>query len=247
MENSSTIKPKSIADLKANARGSMLGHIGPMVSSTAIFSGVSLILAMITTISTEGSNLLTLVMYYVLGIATATVIETLRYGLCTLYLKINCQKSFKLSDLFSAFQEKGGRILPATIIMAALSFLSLLPANLYDFFVLQNKTPDTNSIYISIALIAIGILVYYVLYFIFSMTYYILIDLPSIGSWHALKMSAWLINGHKLRYLGLLLSFIPLHILGFLSCGIGSLFVFPYQFSSSANFYLNLCTIKSSK
>lgn len=247
MNDSNTLKPKSIADLKANARGAMLGHIGPMISSTAIFSGISLFLALLTTLATEGSDLLSLIMYYVLGISTATVVETIRYGLCCIYLKISCQKMFKLSDIFSAFQEKNGRILPATVILATLSFICLMPANLYDFMISQNMLPNSEATYISIVLIAVGLIIYCILFLIFSMTYYILIDLPNINSWRALKMSAWLIKGHKLRYFGLLLSFVPLHLLGFLSCGIGSLFVFPYQFSSSANFYLNLCTIKSNK
>ena len=73
----------------------------------------------------------------------------------------------------------------------------------------------------------------------FSMTFYILADHPEYGPWQAIKESFRMMQGHKFRYFRLELSFIGWAILAAFTCGIGYLFLVPYQNAAYAIFYLN--------
>ena len=246
MNNSQTLHPqKSISDLKAKARGTLLRNLGPGILSSLLFLFVSLCISGIVAVITSGSDILSLVMYYILGILSAAVTEILHYGICYLFLQSCCKRSIRTSDIFFAFKERSGRILPATVLLGSFSFLCLMPYNVYNFLTASDVNVPSANNYIQIILAIVGIIIYYCLYLTFSMTYYLLIDFPNMSSIDAMKMSAWLIKGHKLRFILLLLSFLPLQLLGLLSCGIGFIFIYPYMYSAEACFYLNLTSIKS--
>jgi uncharacterized membrane protein len=74
----------------------------------------------------------------------------------------------------------------------------------------------------------------------YSQTFYILSDDPSIGSEEAIQKSMSMMDGHKLQYLLLGLSFFGWAILCLFTLGIGFLWLIPYIQVSYAKFYLNL-------
>ena len=74
----------------------------------------------------------------------------------------------------------------------------------------------------------------------YSMSFYIMQENPS-KSWSiCLNESRAMMNGHKMQYFLLNLSFIGWFIVGSMLCGVGILFVFPYMYMAQANFYLAL-------
>lgn len=85
-----------------------------------------------------------------------------------------------------------------------------------------------------------GIVLLFYLTYSFSMTFYILADHPDYGPWQAIKESYRMMQGHKFRLFALEFSFIGWWILAALTCGIGSLFVSPYENAAKAIFYLEL-------
>lgn len=74
----------------------------------------------------------------------------------------------------------------------------------------------------------------------YAMTFYIRNDNPEIGVMDALKESARMMNGHKMQYFTLQLSFIGWLIVGSFCFGIGSLWVSAYMETSKAIFYEEL-------
>jgi hypothetical protein len=74
----------------------------------------------------------------------------------------------------------------------------------------------------------------------YSMVPYILADNPNIGSGRAIELSIQMTDGHKLDMFILDLSFIGWYLLGTLACGIGVLFVMPYENATYAELYLVL-------
>ncbi len=68
----------------------------------------------------------------------------------------------------------------------------------------------------------------------------ILADNPNIGTKRALELSDQMMKGHKLDTFILEISFIGWYLLGVLACGIGVVFVMPYQRSTMAELYLVL-------
>lgn len=74
----------------------------------------------------------------------------------------------------------------------------------------------------------------------YSMTPYILKDNPELDNNRAIERSMTMMEGHKMDYFILQLTFIGWGLLSILTCGIGFLFLIPYMQSSTAAFYENL-------
>lgn len=74
----------------------------------------------------------------------------------------------------------------------------------------------------------------------YSMTYYIMIDNPQMGSSEAIGKSKEMMRGHKAELFFLDLSFIGWMILCILTLGIGYFWLGPYMESARASFYKKL-------
>ena len=72
----------------------------------------------------------------------------------------------------------------------------------------------------------------------YIMVEYILADNPDISSHDALIQSREMMKGNKWRFFVLQLSFIGWVLLGFITCGIGLIFLEPYMEATYTQFYL---------
>lgn len=103
---------------------------------------------------------------------------------------------------------------------------SLLTSVLYNLFV------AIGSLILFIPGIIFG--------FSFSMAFYIINDHPEMTAMEALRESRRLMNGHKMQYFILSLSFIGWIIIGTILLGIGTLWATSYMSCSYAVFYEEL-------
>lgn len=69
---------------------------------------------------------------------------------------------------------------------------------------------------------------------------YLITDNPSMDTKRAFEISKAMTDGQKWEIFVLKLSFIGWYLLGALACGVGVLFVAPYQFATDAQLYLTL-------
>jgi uncharacterized membrane protein len=74
----------------------------------------------------------------------------------------------------------------------------------------------------------------------YSQTFYILAEDKSIGAEEAIKKSMTMMDGYKMRYFVLGLSFIGWILLSILTLGIGFLWLIPYMQVTFANFHIEL-------
>lgn len=136
------------------------------------------------------------------------------------YAKFNLalidHKEAKIQDLFSQFSRFGSGFL-----------LNLLE---FIFIVLW-----------SLLLIIPGIIAA----FSYSMAPYILYENPGMRPYDALRASKDLMRGNKWRLFCLELSFIGWSFLCTLTCGIGYLWLRPYQEAAHASFYRQICFERS--
>ena len=72
---------------------------------------------------------------------------------------------------------------------------------------------------------------------------YLLAETPDLPYREALRISSEMMDGHKWRLFVLELSFIGWLFLGSLLCGLGVLFVHPYESATFAEFYLDRCRV----
>ncbi|MED1057811.1 DUF975 family protein [Bacillus mycoides] len=73
--------------------------------------------------------------------------------------------------------------------------------------------------------------------FSYAMTYFILNDHPEYSLNQAITESRHMMNGHKMEYFILCLSFIGWFILSCITLGIGFLWLIPYFYTTAAAFY----------
>ena len=92
----------------------------------------------------------------------------------------------------------------------------------------------------------IGTVILVIVSLTFSQAYYLLQDFPQYSAKELLQMSRQIMKGHKARLFYIELSFVPLLLLGILSCCIGLLWIIPYMASVKANFYMDLMTHRKS-
>ena len=155
----------------------------------------------------------------ILSISGTTVIIALvlagsmAYGLCRLTVnRVKEQGEVDFADLFKGFTDNFTQ-----------SFLLGLLQSLFVFLW-------------SLLFVIPGIIKAYS----YSMAFYIMQDDPSKDWKTCLDESKAMMDGHKWQLFCLDLSFIGWMILGVLCCGIGTIFVIPYQYTAHANFYMAL-------
>lgn len=71
----------------------------------------------------------------------------------------------------------------------------------------------------------------------FAMTFFIMVDDPTVSGVDALKQSWNMMNGHKWEYFCLMLRFIGWILLSCITCGILSFWVNPYMYVTTLNYY----------
>ncbi|TVY07459.1 DUF975 family protein [Paenibacillus cremeus] len=78
----------------------------------------------------------------------------------------------------------------------------------------------------------------------YSMAFYILNDNPGLTAMEAIDRSKELMDGHKLQYFKLALSFLGWGLLSVVTLGIGLIWLIPYFAATNASFYENLIQTK---
>lgn len=135
----------------------------------------------------------------------------LTYGLRYAYLKLIRGDAPKVEDLFTGFRDYI-RVVVTGVLMSVFIFLW------------------------SLLLIVPGIIAA----ISYSMTYFILMDDKDITYNDAIKLSKEMMNGHKMQFFLLMLSFIGWWLLSVLTFGIGFLWLGPYIDTSIAALYEEL-------
>lgn len=76
--------------------------------------------------------------------------------------------------------------------------------------------------------------------FSYSQVYFILAENPDMTALEAITESRRIMDGHKMELFVLNLSFIPWHLLGMVTLGLGYIYVTPYITLTMTNFYHNI-------
>ena len=75
----------------------------------------------------------------------------------------------------------------------------------------------------------------------YAPAFFLLHDFPQYSARELLAMSRRLMTGHKGRLFYIYLSYLPLLLLGVLSCGVAFLWIFPYMNATLAEFLYGHC------
>ncbi|MED3036477.1 DUF975 family protein [Bacillus tropicus] len=201
-----------ISDLKGEALDSLEGKWGLAVGATLLIS------ILLTTFSFSIEWVFSSIFDWKetknsisINIITFFVTGPLTLGGYYLALNILREKQASIGNVFIWFSE-GKRFLK--------SFLLYLLVNLYLFLW-------------TLLFIIPGI----IKSFSYAMTYFIINDHPEYSINQAITESRRMMDGHKMEYFILCLSFIGWFILSCITLGIGFLWLIPYFYTTSAAFY----------
>lgn len=258
---------KSSAELKAIAKGTLVGKY-------AIFAGSFFIIFIIVSILSSIARWATLpslvlfpsasfenfllypgtfdfsallvpfIIYYIISFIISLFSSVLSFGISVMNLKLLRKEALRLEDLFYGFTHHPDRIIIVSLLLSLISFGCFLPSTI--LFVLYFVIDSSPLFYLlGILTLIIGGIVSIFLALSFSQAYYLLADNSNKGAVEALIESKDLMQGHKGRLFYLMISFLGWLLLGALSCYIGYLWILPYMSTTSACFYLDLTGYKS--
>ena len=148
------------------------------------------------------------------GIGELILIGPLGFGLALIFLSLaRGKESVDFGDLFKGFTDGG---------FVRLLLLGLLQNVFIALWTLLFVIPGIVKSYS------------------YSMSYYLAIDHPDWDWKQCIDESRRIMDGNKWKLFVLDLSFIGWYIVGMLACGIGVLWVYPYNEAARAEFYQEL-------
>lgn len=226
------------AELKARAKGQLLGKYGTVIPAVlaveiimlSINGVISFPLNPQTIPGAIGSFIVECLMQLLGGIFIA--------GQTYLYLNISCGGNIRVSDVFYGFTHH-----PDRAILIQLYQLLLMLAAYVPLFVVLGLWMVIDSFYMLIPItiaFCFGLVASVVISLMYSQSYFVMLDFPDFSAVQCLRFSRKIMKGSKARRFYLDVSFIPLYLLGILTCCIGLLFVIPYANTTYSNFYLEL-------
>ncbi len=240
---------KTSAELKAFARGTILGALPVCIGANFIYSAVRFLLDNIVAGVLTDATVLSFIMNTALSFLSAVFMGIFQAGLCLIYLKLVFGQPASVRDLFHCFRESPDRVVRLQAVICALQLIGILPVQIYMSFFGQNSGVSPAGIFsmdrAALAGMAvrfgtlslIGTVIQYAVSLFLGLSCYILLDFPELDTREILLRSISLMKGAKRRLLYISLSFIPLYILGFISFGIANLWVMAYEQAVLAAFY----------
>lgn len=242
----------SSAQLKLWARRALIGNYGMSIGAQlviyAITMGVTMVLELVMifgsvaviVIDENAAMVYMIVMMIVVYLAMFTLEMMLMPGLNRMYMNICTNKKPKIGDVFFAFKNHPGKFVLITAGISVIAVIIMVPM----FVLFAGIGMSSGNIGFMMAfftiywiLLAVGMMYVNLTY---GMFYFILVENPEKGILEALGESRRLMIGNRWRYFCLGLSFLGMILLGYMSLGIGFVWIFPYIICTNMEFYLDI-------
>lgn len=237
----------SSVSLKSLAKGQLLGKYGTVIGAFMLQLICTLPISMAISFSIGTNSLLRIIFFSFAVFLYSVFSGYFIAGQAYIYLKLSCNQTPLISDLFHFFKEDPSKILGIQAVLAGVSVVVSLPALIAGHYMNSSSITASDALpnaplllLFAVLYIAASVIDIFVRRILFSQIFYLMLDFPDYSVSQLLKMSIQLIKGSKGRLLYLLISFIPLILLGVFSFGIAFLWLYPYMQATYANFYLDL-------
>ena len=198
-------------ELKANAKASLKGNYGDAITILVVFELISFAFGFVVGLLGGILNISENILDLINILGSLAISGLFGFGLSSYYLKLSRNEEVSWKELFNKTDMAIPYIL-ITILTGIFTFLwSLL-------FIIPGI----------IAAIS------------YSLVHYIKLDNPELSELEVIKKSKQMMQGHKMEYVLLSLSFIGWAILGIFTFGILYVWLIPYINVTMANFYNKL-------
>lgn len=232
-------KFKSSEELKAFAKEHLFGKYGVTIGACVVVYLITLFVSNFSTIFLNKNTVYGIVLNFVILFVISVLAGLFSSGESYFYLKLVCGKPVTLSDVFYGFKMYPNKAILIQLYMSTWIFLSLIPMAVFSCLLQFYSNNAVLFLFYYLAMILFCVVTTIVL-LVYSQTFYLLHDFPEYSVSQLLSTSRKLMKGNKGRLFYLFASFIPLMMLGFLSCGIAYLWIAPYMKTTFTEFFLDL-------
>lgn len=223
--------------IKGTARQAVTGHLGTTIGSILFYCITALLLSNITVSIFPGSDVGSTIGFEAVNFIIQLFLGLLAYGINYQHLLLVYGQNTTFGDLFAGFRRGvNDRVIKVTAVLALISFCCTLPATLV-MSTCADAAEMIEKMYLIAPLYIAGIILDIWFTLSFSQCYYLLADFETLGAKDCLRDSARMMKGNRGRLFVLILSFLPLALLGLLSFGIADLWTASYETAAEASFY----------
>lgn len=223
----------SSSSLKSAAKGQLLGKYGSVAVITFLMGLCLLPVSMLISFLIGTSSLISVLLYCSAQFLLQILAGFFLAGEAYVYLTVANGAAPSIKDLFRCFGDDASKVTYVQAVAGGISVLCSLPAMILGIFTLNSLPQLTEEALASdeISGDALLFLIYAIIYvagsiislfvdLMLSQRFYLMMDFPEYSASQLLKMSISLMKGNKSRLFYIMISFIPMFFLCFLSCGI---------------------------
>ncbi len=214
--------------------------------------------------SDANSNIYNLILYLVAALLSVFS-SMLLAGIALFFLRLTTDQHTDPSDIYYGFREEPGKVFQICAVIYAPQVLAMVPYQMVSGRYLSHQMWALQQIFLAggsqeklqTALQAfgldpenmlpkmllcggLGLLISLYFSLTYGLSLFLMLDFPKYGAREILSRMRKKIQGHRGRLFLLCLRLLPLQILGFLSFGIGFLWVYPLSQECYTLFFLDL-------
>ena len=234
---------KSSAELKASAREHLLGHYGTVIGAFLLMGLILGTATIAVSLVVDLSTIPGKIIYYAIMFLISVLTGLFTSGNAYLYLKVICGRPVSVGDLFYGFQLCPDKAITIQAWITLITYIANLPQIILNYIMMTNfhRMDQVMNLMLpyALSLILSGV-VSVMLGLLYEQAFFLLHDFPQYTAKEVLQKSRRLMVHHKGRLFYLYVSFLPLMLLGLLSCGLALLWVIPYMAATEAEFFLDL-------
>lgn len=231
---------KTISELKTLARGRMLNNYGLAVSALVLIELIFFVFGRMTGAVVDITSASGQIIYFAITFIINLIATVLVVGELSIYLKLACGRKAAVSDVFSMFKQHPDKIIVVQLLIFVRVLAFMIPTIVLGVIYGMTDGTDNFVFILLIVCIIFGLIGSIYIKVITSQSFLLLLDFPQYSAKELIGYSKEIMKGHMWQYIGIIISFIPMLLLGVLSAGIGMLFVYPYYQMTLTQFYLDI-------
>ncbi len=230
---------KTSANLKAIARGKLYDKLKVTAAALALETILFSIVGKIVSVVIDNTSVYGMLMYGAILLIIQLISAVFEVGELVIFLKISSGEMPSVRNLFDGFALHPDKAIMVGLIRTLRQFVCYIPAIIATVWYL-NCGRTLASLITMCALYVLGAAGALYVMIELSMVFYLYLDYPGYSARELIDASRQIMRGHRGSYLYIILSFLPLELLGILSFGIAYLFIIPYIRMTFTEFYMDI-------
>lgn len=229
---------KSNAELFADARKALLGHLSTAVWSLLLYFAITLFLTQLSSSFNMSNIYLSLIIFIASRFVVTLVISIFGVGLSSIFLNLLYEQPAPIRGLLTGFLENPDNCIRVRFYITFGEYVCLLPLQIFLFLVPQDTLTTLIPAAAALAVFCLAGYMYWNL--TFAMANFLLLDFPEMNSDRILRAARTMMHGNRIRLFRLYLRLLPLHLLGLFSLGLANIWASCCQQASVTAFYKDM-------